>query len=39
MIVMDNFTAAVIVLAIKRHHNGTQHDNESYVITIKRKNK
>ena len=34
---MDNFTAAVIVLALKQYRDMTEHDKESYVITIKRK--
>ena len=34
---MDNFTAAVIVLAIRQHIEMLEHDMESYVITIKRK--
>lgn len=34
---MDNFIAAVIVLALKQYEDQTGHDNESYIITIKKK--
>ena len=34
---MDNFTAAVIILAVRQHIESLEHDMESYTITIKRK--
>ena len=34
---MDNLTAAAIVLAIRQYIDAMSHDNESYIITIKRK--
>ena len=34
---MDNVIAAVIALALKQYTDDNNHDLESYVITIKRK--
>lgn len=34
---MDNMTVAAIVLAIRQYFDSLNHDKESYVITIKRK--